>query len=330
MRMVVQIQIGQGGRAVEGRRHRRAQLAQPGIDAPRRLDFKGVSVAPHGLGVGEPARQIVCGDGGLILRARLHGVVEVLDRRQAGLGRLQHGDAGRDMGRGLHAALLRLAHSVEEELGLQGVVGDLDEVDAQGLQPVQGRIHVGLAAGLDHALPDRRDALDLGAGGEDARAVGRRRGVAPVQHLLREIARGVAHGDHAVDDIEGHQFGVFLDQGLASAEMNMHVPQTRHDIAVTEVRRPRRAIAAGLALRRHGDDVPAAHGHQLIGRRRPLLDIDHRDRGQQQVDRLDRAFNGGQRRRGAGGQQGDGGDDQKGAHEYSLYAGPRASQADQG
>ncbi|MNE70186.1 hypothetical protein D3C80_1659630 [compost metagenome] len=75
VRVIVQVQIGQCGRAVEGRRHRRAQLPQAGIDAPRRRDVEGVGIAPHGLGVGILARQIVGGDGRLILRTRLHGVV---------------------------------------------------------------------------------------------------------------------------------------------------------------------------------------------------------------------------------------------------------------
>ncbi len=248
----------------------------------------------------------------------------MLDRRQARLGGLQHGDAGRDVGRGLHPPLIRLAHGVEEEFGLQGVVGDLDEVDAQGLQPVECGIDIGLAAGLDHALPDGSNALDLGARGEDTRAVGRRRGVAPVQHLLRQIARRVAHRDHAVDHEQRHQLGVLLDQRLAAAEVDVHVPQARHDVAIAQIQRPCRLITARLAFGAHSHDVAAAHGHQLIRGRRPLLDIDHSGRGQQQIDRLDRRFGGCQRRQGAGGQQGVGGD-QEGAHESAI--GPSLARA---
>jgi hypothetical protein len=58
----------------------------------------------------------------------------------------------------------RFADRIEEEFRLQRVVGDLDEINLQRDELGNRLVHIGLGTSFQRALPDRFDALDLGAG----------------------------------------------------------------------------------------------------------------------------------------------------------------------
>jgi hypothetical protein len=141
---------------------------------------------------------------------------------------------------------------------------------------------------LDHALPDGGNAFDLGAGGEQARADRARPRRAPVQHCLGQIARRVAHRDHAIGDIEGEQVGVLVLQTRA-AEMDVVVPQPRHHIATGGVIGSCGGIGLGsLGVGGHGDDVITPHHDGLTGRDLSGLHINDIGRAYQQIGDLRR------------------------------------------
>ena len=263
--------------AVERGRDRDPAFGEAAIGGQRGGAVEALVQAAAGLGAVDAASGEISGDPGLVRNAGLERVVQVLDGTESGVDGLADGQRHRDVARGAQAALARLGHRVQEQLRLERAVGDLDEIDPVALFAVQRGVHAGLVAGFQGALPDRGDAFDLGAGGEQLRpeqlAVGDLR--PPRQHLPGQVAGRVAHAGDAMGDVQRQQCLVFLDQRRAAAEVHVHFPQPRDQVAVARIERSARAPLAGQRrVRADRDDVAAADRNGLAGQGAGVLDID--------------------------------------------------------
>gem|GEM_PF-6715927 len=76
-------------------------------------------------------------------------------------------------------------------------------------------------------------------------------------------------------DVQRQQRLVFFDQRRAAAEVHVHVPQPRNQVAAACVDGPARAPLRGQRrVLAHRDDVRAADRHGLAGQGAGVLDID--------------------------------------------------------
>ena len=198
----------------------------------------------------------------------------MLDRSEPGLGHLIERERDRDVGRDGETAAPGFGEAVHVERRGQRVLGDLDEVHAHRLQPVERGEDVGFGPDFEVAGPDRVDALQLGPRGEDRRpeqrAIGHLR--SPLQHVVAQVAGRVAHGGDAMGEVQRQQVAVLFDQGRAAAEVDMVVPQARHDEGPGRVDRVRCGVGRGVGG--HVDNPSVAHDDVAPGGRGALPDID--------------------------------------------------------
>ena len=87
-------------------------------------------------------------------------------------------------------------------------------------------------------------------------------------------------------EVERQQVAVLVDQGRAATEVDVVVPQARHDEGAGRVDRMRIGIGRGVGG--DVDDPPAMHDDVASGRRGTFLDVDDRDCLEHQVRRLAR------------------------------------------
>ena len=204
----------------------------------------------------------------------------MLDRADPGVHGLIDRQRHRDMPRRAQPKRLGLGQRIEEQLGLQRTVGDLDEIDLVArLQAIKRGVDISRAADLDRPFPERRYSFDLCAGCQQPRPeqAARRNLAAPGEHLLGQIPRTVTDRRDAVRDIERQQRLILFDQLGPAAEMDVHVPQAGDQIASLALDRPRRVpVLRDDRVGADRDDIVALQHHRLPGDRLRRLDIDDR------------------------------------------------------
>ncbi len=295
--MIVLVEEVQDAAAIEGRGHEHPLGREATVGGHGGIGIEAGIEACGGLRAVDALGREVRGDAGFILDPGLVGIVQMFDGTDAGIDGLLHSQRHRNMPGRPQPVGTRSAHRGQEQLRRQRAVGDLDEVDTVALEAHEGRIQVGLRAHFEGALPDRLDAFDLGARGEQLRAGQLAAGdlATPLQHLLGEIARGVTDGGDAMGDVQRQQRLVLFDERRPTAEVHMHVPQPGDQVAPLAVH-----LLPGLPCLAHGpvaahrDDVLAPHDDSLVGPRGGVLHVDDGGMADHQIGLLGRERGGGQ------------------------------------
>ena len=127
----------------------------------------------------------------------------------------------------------RFSDAWQEQLGLQGIVGDFDKIDFELLQGVQRLLQLGGGSNFQITRPDGFFAFQFGAGGEyswpypftflDF--------LAPLEHRQTDVARAVAYSRDAHGQEKGQELFVFVDEGIAT-KMDVVVPKAGHEVLV--------------------------------------------------------------------------------------------------
>ena len=286
--MILAVEVGDDSAAVQGRRDERATLGQLPERRHRVLPVETRGKSLRCLGFAQAPGRVIRSDRRLVSRPGLQRIAEVFYRAQPCRGDLLDRQRHRDVRRGTEPAPGRFLDRVQENIGRERVIRDLDEIDPHLAQAVESRIDLRRRTDLDRSLPGRLVALELRPRREDGRAEhgAPGDGIAPFEHGRCHVGGGIAYGGDAVRHVERQQRTVLRDQCLAAAEMHVHVPEAGDHEPSAGVDRTRGAIAPGNSRVADRDDVAAPDDDAAFRIERPAADVDHGRRADQQIDVL--------------------------------------------